>query len=150
MMHLYGIEKENFKGAYEAWAEGVHPDDLDRAVLEFQLALKGEKEFDTNFRVVWPNGSVSYLKAKAIVHWDSSGKPTRMVDTNHDITANVEFQNKIKESNERNMIFIEQAPGAIAMFDSNMCYMAASKQWIKDYKLTGLDLIGKSHYEIFP
>ncbi|MFC5684539.1 PAS domain S-box protein [Flavobacterium sp. MAHUQ-51] len=150
MMHLYGVEKENFKGAYEAWAEGVHPDDLDRAVLEFQLALKGEKEFDTNFRVVWPNGSVRYLKAKAIVHWDSSGKPTRMVGTNHDITANVEFQNKIKESNERNMIFIEQAPGAIAMFDSNMCYMAASKQWIKDYKLTGLDLIGKSHYEIFP
>lgn len=150
MMQLYGIEKENFKGAYEAWTEGVHPEDVARAELELQQALNGEKEFDTDFRVVWPNGSVRYLKAKAIVHWDSSGKPTRMVGTNHDITANVEFQNKIKESNERNMIFIEQAPGAIAMFDSNMCYMAASKQWIKDYKLTGLDLIGKSHYEIFP
>ena len=150
MMQLYGIEKENFKGAYEAWTEGVHPEDVARAELELQQALNGEKEFDTDFRVVWPNGSFRYLKAKAIVHWDSSGKPTRMVGTNHDITANVEFQNKIKESNERNMIFIEQAPGAIAMFDSNMCYMAASKQWIKDYKLTGLDLIGKSHYEIFP
>lgn len=121
-----------------------------RAELELQLALKGEKEFDTDFRIVWPDGSIRYLKAKAIVHWDSSGKPTRMVGTNHDITTNVEFQNKIKESNERNMIFIEQAPGAIAMFDTNMCYMAASKQWIKDYNLTGLELINKSHYEIFP
>ncbi|MBT2161422.1 PAS domain-containing sensor histidine kinase [Zobellia barbeyronii] len=47
-------------------------------------------------------------------------------------------------------IFIEQAPTAIAMFDKNMCYIAASNCWIKDYKLQGIEIIGHSHYDIFP
>lgn len=47
-------------------------------------------------------------------------------------------------------VFIEQSPSAIAMLDSQMCYIAVSKQWIKDYRLDGIDIIGKSHYEIFP
>lgn len=37
----------------------------------------------------------------------------------------------------------------MAVFDTNMCYLAYSEKWLKDYKLEG-DLIGKSHYEIFP
>ena len=47
-------------------------------------------------------------------------------------------------------IFIEQAPTAIAMFDKNMCYLAASNCWIKDYKLQGIEIIGQCHYDLFP
>ncbi|CAM4285977.1 PAS domain S-box protein [Zobellia nedashkovskayae] len=47
-------------------------------------------------------------------------------------------------------IFIEQAPTAIAMFDKNMCYIAASNCWIKDYKLQGIEIVGQCHYDLFP
>jgi PAS domain S-box-containing protein len=46
--------------------------------------------------------------------------------------------------------FIEQIPTAIAMLDNNLCYLAVSRTWIKDYKLEGKDVIGKSHYDVFP
>tara|TARA_R110002050_G_scaffold74772_6_gene160365 strand:+ start:143610 stop:148919 length:5310 start_codon:yes stop_codon:yes gene_type:complete len=49
-----------------------------------------------------------------------------------------------------NKIFIEQAPTAIAMLDNNMKYMAVSQRWIKDYKMEGQEIIGRSHYDIFP
>lgn len=45
---------------------------------------------------------------------------------------------------------IEFSPAAIALFDKNMRYLAVSKKWIEDYKLQSIDLINKSHYEIFP
>lgn len=57
---------------------------------------------------------------------------------------------ELKRSNERNRIFVSQAPNAIAMFDPDMCYLAASEQWYRDYGLLGKDIIGKSHYDIFP
>tara|TARA_R110002051_G_scaffold181460_1_gene250948 strand:+ start:18465 stop:20813 length:2349 start_codon:yes stop_codon:yes gene_type:complete len=47
-------------------------------------------------------------------------------------------------------IFIEQAPTAIAMLDTNMHYIAVSKQWISDFKMEGKEIIGQSHYDMFP
>lgn len=46
--------------------------------------------------------------------------------------------------------FIDDAPAAIAMFDRNMRYIAASKRWLSDFNLGDRDLAGRSHYEIFP
>lgn len=46
--------------------------------------------------------------------------------------------------------FINEAPAAIAMLDRNLCYIAASKSWLKDYSLTNSNIIGRSHYEVFP
>lgn len=46
--------------------------------------------------------------------------------------------------------FIENSPVAIAMFDRDMRYISASNKWETDYNLQGQEIIGKSHYEIFP
>ncbi|UMB53101.1 PAS domain S-box protein [Lutibacter sp. A64] len=61
-----------------------------------------------------------------------------------------QLKNKIEKGAELGKIFIEQAPNAIAMFDKDMKYIAASHRWKEDYKLTGQEIIGRSHYEIFP
>ncbi|MCG2418830.1 PAS domain S-box protein [Aequorivita sp. F47161] len=70
------------------------------------------------------------------------------------IMANMRELEKLKldleTQEEYNKIFIEQAPTAIAMLDSDMKYIAVSQQWIKDYKMQGQQVIGRSHYDIFP
>jgi PAS domain S-box-containing protein len=47
-------------------------------------------------------------------------------------------------------VLIDQAPGSLAMFDRQMRYLSVSRRWLSDYKLSERDLIGLSHYEIFP
>lgn len=45
--------------------------------------------------------------------------------------------------------FVHSSPAAIAMFDKNLKYLAVSDKWLEDYGITR-DIIGVSHYEIFP
>ncbi len=61
-----------------------------------------------------------------------------------------DINTELQKSNERNKIFVSQAPNAIAMFDTEMKYIAASEKWYEDYDLFGKDIIGKSHYSVFP
>ncbi|MFZ4591873.1 MAG: PAS domain S-box protein, partial [Ignavibacteria bacterium] len=86
MYALYGIEKDKFSGVYEAWRSGLHPDDIERCDIDIQLALSNDKEFDSEFRNIWPDGSVHTIRALATVQRDATGKPLRMLGTNWDIT----------------------------------------------------------------
>jgi len=86
MFALYGITRDQFGGAYSAWTAGLHPDDRERGDQEIQAAVSGEKDFDTEFRVVWPSGSTHHIRAMALVQRDADGKPLHMIGTNWDIT----------------------------------------------------------------
>lgn len=100
MYSLYGITRDTFSGVYEAWEAGLHPDDRDRAENELQMALRGEKKFDTVFRVLWPDNSVHYLKAFGLVQRNDKGEPIRMLGTNWDISLLVEAKKEIEKKNE--------------------------------------------------
>ena len=55
----------------------------------------------------------------------------------------------VRQSEAGLMVFVDQAPAAIAMFDLDMRYLAASARWRNEYRLPA-DIIGLPHYNVFP
>ena len=100
MYALYGLKPGEFGGAYEAWLHGVHPEDREPGNEISAAAVRGEREYDTEFRVVWPDGSVHWLKANGKVFYDNAGAPQRMVGINFDITERKQAEQKLRESEE--------------------------------------------------
>ncbi|NJK76673.1 MAG: PAS domain-containing protein [Microcoleus sp. SU_5_6] len=46
-------------------------------------------------------------------------------------------------------IFLENTPTAVAVLDSQMRYIAASKRWLSDFGLVDTELEGRSHWDVF-
>jgi len=86
MFELYGVKKEAFSVSYEAWLGGVHPGDRARCEAEIEQSLRAEKELNTEFRIVRPDGAVRHIKVNADIFRGPDGKPKRMVGVNSDIT----------------------------------------------------------------
>ncbi|WP_100629693.1 PAS domain S-box protein [Algoriphagus formosus] len=101
MYELYGVERSNFDGAVSAWQNGLHPDDYELANKALIDAVSDKGDFHSEFRVVWPDGSIHYIEANAIVSRDETGKAIRLIGGNIDITERKKSEEEILRANER-------------------------------------------------
>lgn len=99
MYELYGVRRGDFPGAYEAWLSALHPDDRAAADEVSRQVREGQREYDTEFRAVWPDGSVRYIKAYGRVLRDDAGRPLRMIGVNFDITERRRADEEIRQLN---------------------------------------------------
>jgi PAS domain S-box-containing protein len=56
----------------------------------------------------------------------------------------------LRENEARLRHFIDQAPVAIAMLDTQMRYLAASRRWLTAFSLSNQKVLGRCHYDVFP
>ena len=98
MFRIFAVAPEKFPGTYEGWAVTVHPEDLARESEKVQKALHCGDEYDSEFRVIWPDKSIHHIKANASVQMDSEGKATHMIGTNWDITNQKRAEEELKRT----------------------------------------------------
>lgn len=67
-----------------------------------------------------------------------------------DISERKQVERELIVEKARLSAFVENAPAAVAMFDREVRYIAISNRWMEEYQLVGKNIIGLSHYEVFP
>jgi len=132
MFRLFGVSQDQFGGVYEAFLAGVHPEDRERVHQRYEAAMRGEEEFDCEFRVVWPDGSHHNLHSLALLKRDGAGNAIGLVGTSWDITTQTHAAEELLASNHRlgsetsraNQLAIEavQANAAKSDFLANMSH----------------------------
>lgn len=96
MFALYRVRREDFSGTYDAWSTRLHPEDKDATETALQDAIAGVKEFNSEFRVVLPDGDIGYIKGNAQVIKGQAGKVIRLIGTNWDNSAYALTQQQLK------------------------------------------------------
>jgi PAS domain S-box-containing protein len=75
------------KIGFEAFISHVHADDRDRVRQTIDDAIHKGKDFDSEYRLVLPDGIVRWMATRGSVHLDTDGEPARLLGISIDITA---------------------------------------------------------------
>jgi two-component system cell cycle sensor histidine kinase/response regulator CckA len=98
---LYGLPPGDIGPSVEEWLQLIHPEDRERVRAEREQTRSGGDPCNSEFRVVWPDGSVHWLYTKGKLLRDSDGNPIRMVGMNMDITDRKRAEVALRESEQR-------------------------------------------------
>ncbi|TGL37602.1 PAS domain S-box protein [Leptospira perdikensis] len=115
------------------------------------LLLKEGKEYNLELEMVTAKGNQTWVRTIGRAEYEN-GKIVKIYGTIQDINELKKWEMALAAQTAILWSFVEHAPAAVAMLDQEMRYVALSQRWIEDYKipLSKEEIIGKSHYEIFP
>ena len=83
---LFGYPADSYDAAYDLFLKMIHRDDRQRVGEEMRVASTAVGGYDSNFRVVWPDGSLHDLSARGNVIPGEAHEMTRMTGVIWDIT----------------------------------------------------------------
>ena len=94
---LYGLPPGSPPLSYEEWRDFVHPDDRERVTDDLAAAVAGERPYDTEYRVVWRDGSIHWIASRGQVLPAAPGQPRRMIGVNFDVTRRREAEIQLRQ-----------------------------------------------------
>jgi PAS domain S-box-containing protein len=83
---LHGCAVGSVQPTFENWVNFVVPEDQQKIEAAVQDALAGRKEYNVEYRCLWPDGSLHWIVARGQASFDDQGNPEKMVGVGIDVT----------------------------------------------------------------
>jgi len=98
---MYGLKPGEFARTQPAWEQLVHPEDRAAALKAVEQAFETCLPVESEWRVVWPDGSQHWLMGRFQVFGGSAGKQLRLVGVNIDMTERKQAEDALRRAEAR-------------------------------------------------
>ena len=128
---------------YENFTGCVHNEDVERVNAEVNASIKNKTDFDTDYRVVWKNGSIRTVLAQGKVSYNEEGEAEKMHGVCIDITERKIAEKALRDSEEKFKRIFSTIQDAYILMNMNgkIISINPATETILEYKES--DLINK-------
>ncbi len=92
----FGVPEESVNSNSDSFWNLIHPDDRDAVKEAFVAAIKAEKPYNQDYRIVLPNGATQIIHVQGRTEYDGAGRALRMHGTIQDITERKRTEEQIR------------------------------------------------------
>lgn len=97
MEQLYGLQPGSFESTFDAYATRIHDEDRPIALARIRDAIEQRRQFEYEYRVVWPDGSIAWIEGAGQPVIDQDGAFQGLTGICYDITPQVEARTRLEE-----------------------------------------------------
>lgn len=133
---MFGFQSEGERVSRDDCFARIHADDRARIELATEFAIAWDGRFDSQFRVVWPDGSTHWLSGKGQLLNDLSGSPTHFLGMVMDITDRRHSEAALAETSHFLQAVIDTTPNLIFVVDDSGECILANRRAAEHYNAT--------------
>src|SRR6476661_1962441 len=115
---------------FDRFLEVVHPGDSERVKQVVQHILEHGGEYEIDYRITRPDGSIRWIASHGSVELDERGKPVLVRGVSRDVTKRKIAEEEVRESEERFRTVANAAPVMIWMSGTDKLCNFFNKGWL--------------------
>jgi PAS domain S-box-containing protein len=140
---IFGADPEKDKPCTPLFWSRVHPDDRDRLEKHVNQAVREKLEFEHEFRLVLPDGTLKYVSGIGRPVLDEAGNLTTFIGTTMDITQRTRAEEELRKQKAHFEKLFELAPEAIVLRDINNRILRVNREFTNLYGFTPEEAVGR-------
>jgi diguanylate cyclase (GGDEF)-like protein/PAS domain S-box-containing protein len=94
---MFGFKVGEVTPSYELFCSCIHPDDRERVRAGELRCIETGHNHDEEYRVIWPDGSIHWLRETGNVVKDGNGQPIKMMGVVRDISGEKASVSQLKK-----------------------------------------------------
>jgi PAS domain S-box-containing protein len=145
---ILGLNPEVDKPSRELFWMRVHLEDREALEQAVELAIREKRNFEQEFRIVLPGGTLKYVYGIGHAVVDEHGELLEFVGTTMDITARKHGEEELRKQKAHFEKLFELAPEPIVLRDTENRILRVNREFTKLFGFTAEEALGRNISEL--